>query len=148
MFYWKNSRNMLSWKPDRDARILPYGNSMTTATGYSFPSGHTMNAATVFGGMGLRKDFSRARRDRASGLLGGLPDPQSADQNLDSRGGGHRSFLLPPDAVCGLPLPLVRKADGRDLRRGRSVNSGAEGAGFVPGIPSVSGFGGSGRIRF
>lgn len=31
----------------RDARILPYGNSMTTATGYSFPSGHTMNAATV-----------------------------------------------------------------------------------------------------
>ncbi len=46
----------------RDARILPYGNSMTTATGYSFPSGHTMNAATVFGGMGLRKDFSRALR--------------------------------------------------------------------------------------
>ena len=34
----------------RDPRIIPFGNSMTTATGYSFPSGHTMNAATVFGG--------------------------------------------------------------------------------------------------
>ena len=41
----------------RDARIIPYGNSMTTATGYSFPSGHTMNGTTVFGGMALRKDF-------------------------------------------------------------------------------------------
>ena len=30
----------------RDARIVPYGNAITTATGYSFPSGHTMNAAT------------------------------------------------------------------------------------------------------
>lgn len=46
----------------RDARILPYGNSMTTATGYSFPSGHTMNAATVFGGGALRKEFSKALR--------------------------------------------------------------------------------------
>ena len=43
----------------RDPRIVPYGNSMTTATGYSFPSGHTMNVATVFGGVALRKDFPR-----------------------------------------------------------------------------------------
>ena len=41
----------------RDARIVPYGNSITTATGYSFPSGHTMNAATVFGGGSVRKDL-------------------------------------------------------------------------------------------
>ena len=46
----------------RDARIVPYGNSMTTATGYSFPSGHTMNAATVFGGGAVRKDLPRALR--------------------------------------------------------------------------------------
>ena len=46
----------------RDARIIPYGNSLTTATGYSFPSGHTMNAATVFGGGMLRKDLSRTLR--------------------------------------------------------------------------------------
>lgn len=46
----------------RDSRILPYGNSMSTARGYSFPSGHTMNAATVFGGTALRKDFPRALR--------------------------------------------------------------------------------------
>ena len=41
----------------RDSRIIPYGNSMTTATGYSFPSGHTMNAASVFGGVTVRKDM-------------------------------------------------------------------------------------------
>ena len=41
----------------RDARILPYGDSINTATGYSFPSGHTMNASTVFGGGAVRKDL-------------------------------------------------------------------------------------------
>ncbi len=46
----------------RDARIVPYGNSITTATGYSFPSGHTMNGATVFGGGAVRPDMPRALR--------------------------------------------------------------------------------------
>ena len=46
----------------RDARIVPYGNSITTATGYSFPSGHTMNAASIFGGGVVRKDLNRALR--------------------------------------------------------------------------------------
>ena len=46
----------------RDARIIPFGNSMETATGYSFPSGHTMNAATVFGGGVVRKDLPRFLR--------------------------------------------------------------------------------------
>ena len=34
----------------RDARVIPDAAAKVTATGYSFPSGHTMNAATVFGG--------------------------------------------------------------------------------------------------
>ncbi len=46
----------------RDARIVPYGNSMTTATGYSFPSGHTMNAASTYGGVAVRKDMPGALR--------------------------------------------------------------------------------------
>lgn len=46
----------------RDARIIPYGNSIETATGYSFPSGHSMNAATVFGGGVVRKDIPRSLR--------------------------------------------------------------------------------------
>ena len=46
----------------RDARVLPYGDSITTATGYSFPSGHTMNAATLFGGGAVRKDLPRVLR--------------------------------------------------------------------------------------
>lgn len=46
----------------RDSRIVPYGNAITTATGYSFPSGHTMNAATVFGGGVVRKDVPGVMR--------------------------------------------------------------------------------------
>ena len=46
----------------RDARIVPYGDSRTTATGYSFPSGHTMNGATIFGGGAVRKDVPRLLR--------------------------------------------------------------------------------------
>ena len=36
----------------RDARILPYGDSKVTATGYSFPSGHSTMATSCFGGIG------------------------------------------------------------------------------------------------
>ncbi len=46
----------------RDARIVPYGDSMTTATGYSFPSGHSMNAASVYGGGAVRKELPRTLR--------------------------------------------------------------------------------------
>ena len=34
----------------RDSRILPAGDSITTATGYSFPSGHTTTGAPLAGG--------------------------------------------------------------------------------------------------
>ena len=46
----------------RDPRVIPYGDSMTTATGYSFPSGHSMNASAVFGGGALKKDLPRILR--------------------------------------------------------------------------------------
>ncbi|MCR4925941.1 MAG: phosphatase PAP2 family protein [Clostridiales bacterium] len=46
----------------RDSRIVPDKNAISTATGYSFPSGHTMNAATVYGGIVVRKDLSKAFR--------------------------------------------------------------------------------------
>lgn len=46
----------------RDARIVPYGDSISTATGYSFPSGHAMNAASVYGGGAIRKDIPRTLR--------------------------------------------------------------------------------------
>ena len=39
----------------RDARVIPYGDSITTATGYSFPSGHSMNGASLFGGLAIRR---------------------------------------------------------------------------------------------
>ncbi len=37
----------------RDARIVPAGDAITTATGYSFPSGHTTTAAPLAGGMAV-----------------------------------------------------------------------------------------------
>lgn len=44
----------------RDSRIIPHGDAITTATGYSFPSGHTMNAGTVYGGTAMyEKNFSK-----------------------------------------------------------------------------------------
>ncbi|MBQ2453994.1 MAG: phosphatase PAP2 family protein [Lachnospiraceae bacterium] len=46
----------------RDARIVPYGDSMETATGYSFPSGHSTNAATLFGGGAIKKELPRILR--------------------------------------------------------------------------------------
>lgn len=41
----------------RDVRIIPYGNSIKTATGYSFPSGHSTNAASIYGGGLLWREF-------------------------------------------------------------------------------------------
>ena len=35
----------------RDSRVLPFGNSKSTATGYSFPSGHSTYAMALYGGL-------------------------------------------------------------------------------------------------
>lgn len=76
MFYWafnrKTGRRMLfgmslsflvnglmklifcAYRPwIRDPRIEPYGDSKVAATGYSFPSGHSMMAMATFGTMGI-----------------------------------------------------------------------------------------------
>ncbi|MBR5110696.1 MAG: phosphatase PAP2 family protein [Clostridia bacterium] len=37
----------------RDARVLPAGDAITTATGYSFPSGHTTTAVPIYGGLAV-----------------------------------------------------------------------------------------------
>ncbi len=37
----------------RDARVLPVPEAQTGATGYSFPSGHTGNAVSVWGGLAI-----------------------------------------------------------------------------------------------
>ena len=37
----------------RDARIKPAGDAITTATGYSFPSGHTVTAGPIYGGLAV-----------------------------------------------------------------------------------------------
>ena len=37
----------------RDARVLPAGDAIETATGYSFPSGHTVTAGPIYGGLAV-----------------------------------------------------------------------------------------------
>ena len=37
----------------KDARILPANNAIVTATGYSFPSGHTMMCTPIYGGLAV-----------------------------------------------------------------------------------------------
>jgi len=37
----------------RDPRIRPAGDAITTATGYSFPSGHTVTAGPIYGGLAV-----------------------------------------------------------------------------------------------
>ncbi len=46
----------------RDARIVPYGNMINTAGGYSFPSGHTMNGGSLFCGIAVRRESSALLR--------------------------------------------------------------------------------------
>lgn len=51
--YWLNGMIKLTacvYRPwVRDTRIIPAGDAITTATGYSFPSGHTMFATAYYG---------------------------------------------------------------------------------------------------
>ena len=44
----------------RDARVLPAGDAITTATGYSFPSGHTTTAVPIYGGLAV-SDWKKMR---------------------------------------------------------------------------------------
>ena len=47
----------------RDPRVIPAGDSIKTAGGYSFPSGHTMTATPIYGGLAMfagRRKWLRA----------------------------------------------------------------------------------------
>ncbi len=46
----------------RDSRVLPVPEAMADATGYSFPSGHSANAASFFGGLAYNKKNPKAFR--------------------------------------------------------------------------------------
>ena len=46
----------------RDVRIIPDSEAKALATGYSFPSGHSMNAASLYGGGAIRKELSKVLR--------------------------------------------------------------------------------------
>lgn len=46
----------------RDERIIPDAAAMATATGYSFPSGHSMNGSSLFGGLAIKRDLNKGFR--------------------------------------------------------------------------------------
>lgn len=47
----------------RDARIVPVDGAKTTATGYSFPSGHTTNATAVYGSIAMNEKVGKLLRN-------------------------------------------------------------------------------------
>ena len=53
----------------RDSRIEPVDGAKTTATGYSFPSGHTTNATSVYGSLVMNKKLSKALRILMAALV-------------------------------------------------------------------------------
>ncbi len=52
----------------RDPTIVPNAVAKVGATGYSFPSGHSMNAASLFGGVGVSPQVAKAWRITAWGV--------------------------------------------------------------------------------
>lgn len=46
----------------RDARVTPVPSAMADATGYSFPSGHSANATSLWGGLAANKKVPKAAR--------------------------------------------------------------------------------------
>ena len=45
-----------------DSRIVPDEAALATATGYSFPSGHSVNSSSVFGGIALKRGIKTSLR--------------------------------------------------------------------------------------
>lgn len=53
----------------RDGRVLPWGDAKAGATGYSFPSGHTVIGTAVLGSVGVRLWRARKRSRRVLALI-------------------------------------------------------------------------------
>ena len=54
----------------RDARMIPDPDALAAATGYSFPSGHSMNGSSLFGGMAIRRNLGVGLRTLCWIMLG------------------------------------------------------------------------------
>ena len=80
----------------RDARIVPFGNSIKTATGYSFPSGHSTNASSLCGGGMLWKSSSKTLR-----ILLGIVFVLVPFSRL------YLGVHTPQDVLCGAGLGLL-----------------------------------------
>ena len=48
----------------RDSRVMPAGDAITTATGYSFPSGHTTTATPIYGALAVCARKRSGQTDR------------------------------------------------------------------------------------
>lgn len=80
----------------RDARIVPFGNSVKTATGYSFPSGHSTNASAICSGGMLWKSSTPALR-----ILLGIVFVLVPFSRL------YLGVHTPQDVLCGAGLGLL-----------------------------------------
>ncbi|MBQ7221334.1 MAG: phosphatase PAP2 family protein [Synergistaceae bacterium] len=81
----------------RDARIIPAEGAVATAGGYSFPSGHTMEAAPVYGSMAV---LARKRAKWFSWLCGIMIILTALSRN-------YLGVHTPQDVVVGSVLGIV-----------------------------------------
>lgn len=80
----------------RDARIRPFGNAIRSATGYSFPSGHSTNSASVCGGGMLWREFPGTLR-----ILFGVVVVLVPFSRL------YLGVHTPQDVICGTVIGLL-----------------------------------------
>ena len=83
----------------RDSRILPAGDSIRTATGYSFPSGHTTTCAPLAGGMAVNA-WGNKRMRWASFALAALALLVGFSRN-------YLGVHTPQDVFVGLTLSVL-----------------------------------------
>lgn len=82
----------------RDAAIVPAGNAITTATGYSFPSGHSTAATLMYGSAGV---FCKRHKKTILAVLFFL----ATFVTMFSR--NYLGVHTPQDVVCGFLISMV-----------------------------------------
>lgn len=80
----------------REDAVEPFGDAKSKATGYSFPSGHSTNAASVYGGAMLWKGSPAMLRILLGGILVLIPFSRL-----------YLGVHTPQDVLCGVGIGLT-----------------------------------------
>ena len=85
----------------RDARVVPYGNSMVSATGYSFPSGHSTWATSIFGHIGYWLNKNKQKLlTKPSRMILELRTPNVQESYLKNLLGNTFAWMIKPYSLA------------------------------------------------